>query len=193
MSELTAGRDRPGGRRASIPKEHRNPHFSAATVQDRPLPFGEPPKRRSRITAAIRQVRETVISLGLVDYELHEPPEIAPEDLVASDLPEESAPEGIVRRKLGWHVAHFSHPFNDPRRVLVGYSTYPHEVEVDTNKTVRPKGPNDEGKLILNPSFNASLLAEDIGRIPTLPNFWYAKSGTQTVRYNPERQVLYLK
>lgn len=64
--ELKAGVDRPGGRRASLPKDQRSPH---SLTTDRPLVFGESPTRASRTTAVRRQIADTVIPLGIVDPE----------------------------------------------------------------------------------------------------------------------------
>ncbi|KKR76106.1 MAG: hypothetical protein UU21_C0018G0017 [Candidatus Levybacteria bacterium GW2011_GWA2_40_8] len=185
------GETKPSGATRTIPKEHRGTHGTATLP--RPLVFGEPPERKPGHSKYRDQVRRTVISLDLVDYEIHEPPEILPEDLVASDISAEETRIGIRRRWLGMHVAHFDKPFNDPETKLIGYSTYPHQVDVDTDKDVRPTGPNDAGELILMPSFYASLIPKDVGKVPTEPTFWYAKSGTGTVRYDPERKVLYIK
>lgn len=187
------GIDMPGGRKSSIPQRHRGaggPVSSESSEQSTAI-FGQPLKRRSRFSKYREQVRQTVVPLGLVDYELHEPP-VDLNDLAPSDLPDEEAPEGIVRRWLGTYTAHFDKPYHDPERKLVGFSTYPHQVEVDKNKTRRPTAENDEKELIKMPSFSASLLADDIGKIATEPTFWYAKSGKETIKYDPKRKVLYL-
>lgn len=101
-------------------------------------------------------------------------------------------PETQQIRQVPQFTAHFSHPFHMPESRIVGYSLYPHSVLRDKDKTVRPSKNNDDGRRILIPSFHARLLPRDLEYMPNDPSFWYAKNGPDTIKYDPEKDELYV-